>query len=32
MEGAPCLIHANDVPLELWGEAIAYTVYTFNRV
>ena len=32
MEGARCLIHAKDVPLELWGEAIAYTVYTVNRV
>jgi hypothetical protein len=32
MEGARCLIHAKDVHLELWGEAIAFTVYTLNRV
>jgi hypothetical protein len=32
MEGARCLIYAKNIPLELWGEAIAYTVYTPSRV
>jgi hypothetical protein len=32
MEAARCLIHAKNVPLELWGEAIACAVYTLNRV
>jgi acyl-CoA reductase-like NAD-dependent aldehyde dehydrogenase len=32
MEGARCLIHAKNIPLELWGEAIACAVYTLNRV
>ncbi len=32
MEAARSLIHAKNVPLELWGEAIACAVYTLNRV
>ena len=32
MEGARCLLHAKHLPNELWGEAIACTLYTLNRV
>lgn len=32
MEGARSLIYAKHLPLELWGEAIACTVYSLNRV
>jgi hypothetical protein len=32
MEGARCLIHAKNIPLELLGQTIACAVYTLNRV
>ena len=32
VEGARSLLHAKRLPLELWAEAIACTVYTLNRV
>lgn len=32
VEGGRCLLHAKHLPLELWGEAIACTVYTLNCV
>lgn len=32
VEGGRCLLHAKHLPLEIWGETIACTVYTLNRV
>lgn len=31
MEGARSLLHAKDLPLELWAEAVGCTVYILNR-
>jgi transposase InsO family protein len=32
VERDQCILHAKHLPIELWAEAIAYTVYTRNRV
>ena len=31
VESVRCLIHEKNLPLWLWGEALMYAIYTFNR-
>lgn len=32
VEAARSVLHAKELPLELWGEAVSYVIFTLNRV